>query len=93
MSVSTQSAHPWRATVRTAFAAVVGFLALLPLVATDVFQGGNVPAVVVTVLGVAAAVTRVLANPAVEGFLRVYVPFLSAKPAEVEVPDLDDDEF
>lgn len=74
----TQSKHPGRAVLRTVVAAVVGLLSLLPEVlieagAPDTLLGAQV-------LAVTGAVTRVLAMPAVEGWLRRYVPWLSAEP-------------
>jgi hypothetical protein len=76
----TQTRHPWRATVRTVFAGVVGALTLLPEVATAAHIG-TVPTVV-QVLGVAGAVTRVLAIPGVNGWLGQYVPWLAASPTQ-----------
>lgn len=81
-SVPTQVAHPRRATLRTA-AAIVGAtvvaLPLLPVVA----QALHVEAapLVVMILGGSAAITRVLAIPGVEDWLRRYAPWLAAQPA------------
>lgn len=74
----TQTRHPWRATLRTVAAGAIGALSLLPTVAV---VGGidDVPAVAQAVT-VAAAVTRVLALPAVDGWLRTYLPWLAASP-------------
>ncbi|MCX4468975.1 hypothetical protein OOK41_01375 [Micromonospora sp. NBC_01655] len=84
----TQTRHPWRATVRTAFAVTVALLTLLPVAAA---AGGvdTVPAVA-QLLAVAAAVTRVLALPAVDEFLRAFLPWLAAAPAAPLAPDRDD---
>lgn len=74
----TQTRHPWRATVRTVFASVVALLSLLPVIAATA-RLDAVPAVA-QVLTVAATVTRVLAIPGVDGWLREYLPFLAAEP-------------
>jgi hypothetical protein len=79
MVPATQTRHPWRATVRTVAAAVVGLLPLLPSIA-DQLGLATVPAVV-TVLAVTGAVTRVLAMPAVEEWLHDHFRgLLSAQP-------------
>lgn len=74
----TQVRHPWRATLRTVFAAVVALLTLLPVIALTAHVEA-VP-VVAQVLAVLAGVTRVLALPGVDAWLRQYVPFLAASP-------------
>lgn len=64
----TQVTHPNKTTVRTALQVLVGLAAIVPLVITDL----GVPAtggVVVTVLGIAAAVTRIMALPEVDRLL------------------------
>ncbi|NLU77792.1 hypothetical protein HCA58_05150 [Micromonospora sp. HNM0581] len=85
MTAPTQTRHPWRATVRTIFAVTVALLSLLPTIAV---AGGvdDVPAVA-QVLGVAAAVTRVLALPGVEAFLQRFLPWLASAPAGKELPE------
>ncbi len=75
----TQTRHPWRATARTVFAAAVAFASLAPVVAATAHVDA-VPAVV-QVLAVAGAITRVLAMPAVDGWLRRYLPLLATTPA------------
>lgn len=75
---STQTRHPWRATLRTAFAVVVGLVPVLPEVA-DTLGIEQVP-VVLPILAVAAAVTRVLAIPAVDRVLKKYLPPLASAP-------------
>lgn len=74
----TQTRHPWRATARTVLAAAVSLLTLLPVIATTA-QVDTVPAVA-QVLVVTGAVTRVLAIPTVDGWLRRYAPWLAASP-------------
>lgn len=80
----TQVRRPWRATIRTVFQALVSLAALAPLLAAAVEEAtgydlDGVPFVVV-VLGCAAAVTRIMAIPAVETFLRRFLPFLATEP-------------
>lgn len=72
----TQSQHPWRATTRTVFAAGVALLTLLPYI----LGAAHVDTTVwgAQALAVAASVTRVLAVPGVNDFLREYLPWLSA---------------
>lgn len=76
---TTQSTHPWRAVVRTIFAAVVAFAALAPALYTAATNGDPAEAtgVVAGILAVAAAITRILALPGVERFLRRFLPFLA----------------
>lgn len=76
---ATQSRHPWRATARTIFAAVVGLLSLLPVIAATAGVEA-VPAVAQTLV-VTGAVTRVLALPRVEAWMRRFLPWLAAEPA------------
>lgn len=79
----TQVRRPWRATARTVFQGAVALATLLPFVASGVYgDGDNVPAAVVQVLAVSAAITRVMALPQVEVFLRRFLPFLAATPKE-----------
>lgn len=82
MTPSTQTRHPWRATVRTTFAAVVALLSLLPTIALA--AGVDDVPLIAQVLVVAAAVTRVLAIPGVDAFLRQYLPFLASAPATAD---------
>lgn len=82
MPNSTQVNHPYRATIRTIFAVVVGLLLLLPVVA-DTAGIDGVP-LVARVLVAAAAVTRVLALPAVDLFLKQWVPWLASAPVHTE---------
>ena len=74
----TQSRYPWRATVRTILAAAVALLSLLPTIAAV----GHLEAApgVGQVLAVAALVTRVLAIPGVDEWLRRWLPWLAAAP-------------
>jgi hypothetical protein len=74
----TQTRHPWRATLRTIVAAGVGLAALAPTIAVTAHVD-TVPAVV-EILGVCGVVTRVLAAPGVDRWVRRYLPWLAASP-------------
>lgn len=81
--VPTQVRRPWKSTIRTVFQAFIGLCVLAPLL---VNAAGLDPAQLPwlgVVLGVAAAVTRIMALPGVEAWLQKYLRFLSAasKPA------------
>lgn len=78
--VPTQVKRPWRATVRTAFAALVALASMAPLVYSAAYQNDPEKATgwSTVALAIAAGVTRVLAVPAVETFLQAYLPFLAA---------------
>lgn len=83
--VPTQVKQPWRATVRTLFAALVAVASMAPLIysAATTHNADQATGWAAGALGIAAAVTRILALPSVEVFLQAYVPFLSAdKPAD-----------
>lgn len=73
----TQCAHPARAAARSTAATLVGLGPLVPLL---VAQLGQSRAAVVLAVALAgnAVVTRVLALPAVEAWLRHALPFLAA---------------
>jgi hypothetical protein len=76
----TQTTHPWRATVRTVFAAIVALATLLPYAVAEL----NVPVegVVAQALTIAAGVTRVIALPRVNDFITEYVPWLAPTPRQ-----------
>ena len=81
MTTPTQTRRPWRATVRTIVQLVLAFATLAPLVAAGVYTNADqAPAIVVQVLAVAGAITRVMALPEVEQFLRRFAPWLAADP-------------
>lgn len=66
--------------MRTVFQMFVGLCAIAPVVfvaATGV-DAGSATGLAAGALAVAAGVTRVMALPEVEGWLRVWVPWLSA---------------
>ena len=76
LAQSTQTNYPWRATVRTVFAFIVGLAAAWALIieAADVDPGiGWVSASV----AIAAGITRVMALPAVDDLIRRFLPFLA----------------
>ena len=90
--VPTQSAHPWRATARTALAFIVAAGVVMPVVLGIVLEtlGVYLPPEAVTALrwivgligAVSLAVTRIIAIPQVNGWLaRVG---LSAAPRDAE---------
>lgn len=76
----TQTQHPARAMIRTVFAGVVSLITLLPYI----LGAAHVDATVWggQALAVSAAVTRVLAIPAVNSWLTEYVPWLAATPRQ-----------
>lgn len=74
----TQVRRPWRSTARTTIAAAVGLLPLLPEIAHA--AGIERVPVIAAALAITAALSRVLAIPAVEDWLRRWVPALAASP-------------
>lgn len=83
MSTPTQVRRPWRATVRTVFAALVALAAMLPLlVGASGLEETSAP--VAGALAIAGAITRIMAIPQVETFLVEFFPFLAADP---DAPD------
>ncbi|WP_280244928.1 MULTISPECIES: hypothetical protein [Nocardia] len=78
--MATQSAHPWRATVRTLFAGLIGLAAMLPLIVDATGLPDTTPGLA-GALAISAAVTRLLALPGVNDWLRTYAPWLAADPA------------
>lgn len=78
MTQPTQSKHPWHATARTVFAAVIALASLLPVIAVTTHV--DTVAGVTQVLAVAGAITRVMAIPGVNEWLGRFAPFLAAEP-------------
>lgn len=77
----TQVRRPWRSTARTTFQAIVALAAMFPiLVATSGLDPEALPWLAIPV-AIAAALTRLMAVPQVEEFLRQFVPFLAAAPS------------
>lgn len=88
LAAPTQVRRPWRSTARTVFQALVALATLLPFVIAGVYDSAaDYPAVVVQLLAAAAAVTRVMALPQVEQFLRTFLPFLAAAPDPTKETD------
>ena len=78
-AVTTQSQHPWRATIRTILAVVVALSAMAPSIYSAATQGSPEAATgaAALALGIAAAITRIMALPGVEAV----PPVLVAAPA------------
>lgn len=76
--VPTQVRRPWRSTARTVFQATVSLAAMWGLIVAAL----DLPdwAWVGTSIAVAGGITRVMAIPAVEVWLRRFLPFLAAAP-------------
>lgn len=79
-AITTQSQHPWRATVRTILAVIVALSAMAPSIYSAATQGSPEAATgaAALALGIAAAVTRIMALPMVEEFLQRFLPWLAA---------------
>lgn len=73
-------AHPWKRTARTVFAVAVPLCLIAPAAYEAATQqdAAQATGLAATILAVAAAITRVLALPQVEAFLRRFLPWLSA---------------
>lgn len=73
---STQTAYPWRATIRTAFAFLIGLAAAWALI---IEAAGIDPGLewASTSLAIAAGITRVMALPAVDDLIRRFAPCLA----------------
>lgn len=84
-SNASQVRRPWRATARTVFQGAIGALAMLPLV-VEASGLDETAAPVAGAVAISAGVTRVMALPAVELWLRRFVPWLAAEPRPVEEP-------
>lgn len=80
MSNTTQSRHPWRATVRTVFAFVVAVAAIWALVVEAAGVNAEAPIIAATI-AVAGGITRVMALPGVEELLKRFFPWLAAEPS------------
>lgn len=74
----TQVRHPWRTTLRTVLVAILALLPVLPALA-DAADVDHLP-VVASILTVTAAITRVMALPAVSRWLDTFIPWLAAEP-------------
>lgn len=85
---ATQVKRPWRTTVRSVFQFTLALASLLPFLAGGVYSDlDQAPVIVGQVLAVAATITRVMALPQVEAFLRRFAPWLAAEPDPTPDPD------
>lgn len=73
----TQARHPWRATVRTIFAAIIALAAMLPLL-VEASGVDETAGAVAGALAIAGGITRIMAIPQVNEFLERFLPFLGA---------------
>lgn len=73
----SQVQHPWRAVLRTALTALLALLPMLPQIAATA-DIDEIPAVA-QFLAVTIAVQRVLSLPAVERWLKAYLPWMAAE--------------
>jgi hypothetical protein len=80
---ATQTKHPWRATLRTVIQAGIAAAAAAPLVYTAITQASPATSTgaVAVFIAVAGAVTRVASLPAVDQFIRQFMPWLAPDPA------------
>lgn len=76
----TQVRRPWRTTLRSAFQALVALAVMAPILVQAAGLDADKLPWLAGVLAVAAGMTRVMALPQVEAFLRRFVPFLAAAP-------------
>lgn len=76
---ATQTAHPWRATLRTVFAALVALAAMAPPIYSAATNQSPEAATgwSAVMLAITGAVTRVLALPGVDEWLARYMPWLA----------------
>ncbi len=94
----TQVAYPRRAAIRSAFQAFVGLCAIAPVVVAALLLGVDLttaPGWLVTsigvVIGVSAAVTRVMALPGVNAWIARFLPWLAPEPKpQPDVPAIID---
>lgn len=78
----TQVRRPWRTTVRAVFQGLVALAVLFPVLVQETgLKAEDYPWLGIG-LAVAAAITRIMALPQVEVFLRRFLPFLAATPKE-----------
>lgn len=73
---SSQERAPWRATARTLFAALIGLASMWALVVEALGLDQGIPWVAAS-LAVTGAITRLMALPAVNNWLRQYMPWLA----------------
>ena len=80
MTQPTQVRRPWRATVRTVVQFIVAACVLLPFIVAETGLDPQLYPWLGGLLTVAAIITRVMALPQVESFLRRFAPWLAADP-------------
>lgn len=87
-AVTTQSQHPWRATVRTILAVIVALAAMAPSIYAAATLGSPEAATgaAALALGIAAAITRIMALPGVESFFQRFLPWMAAASKQDEHP-------
>ncbi|WP_333811087.1 hypothetical protein [Timonella senegalensis] len=73
---STQAAHPWRATLRTIFAALIGLASAWIVIVEAIGLDPGIPWVA-TSIAVTGAITRVMAIPGVIDWLERFLPWLA----------------
>lgn len=78
----TQVRRPWRSTARTVFQALVALAVLAPFVVQASGLDAEALPWLAGFLAICAGITRVMALPQVEAFLRRFLPFLAAAPKE-----------
>lgn len=79
-AVTTQSQHPWRATIRTILAVVIALASMAPVVYTAATMQSPELATgaAAAALTLAGAITRIMALPGVEAFFQRFLPWLAA---------------
>ena len=79
MTMASQTAHPWRTTARTILQLIIAVASGAPLIWQAATQQDPAAATggAAVVLLVAGAITRVMALPFVNEFLRRFLPFLA----------------
>lgn len=75
-AAASQEQFPWRATMRTLFQALVGIAAAWALIIEAAGLDPGIPWVA-TSLAITAAITRIMTLPAVNTWLRRYLPALA----------------
>lgn len=81
---SVSTVQPARRVARTIFQAIVGFAAMAPLIYSAATQHnpGEASGYAAIALAITGAITRIMALPQVDAFLKVFVPFLGSTPLE-----------
>lgn len=79
MTTPTQVKHPWRTTARSIFQAFVTLASVAPAIYSAAMSHDAAMATgwAGIGLGIAGAVTRIMAMPQVDDFLAKYLPFLA----------------